>query len=70
MVDRRALLSFLLPIESTRICLVVNMKPFIKRGVSVNSKRRGRSWHFINELAQYFFEWSSLSRKGVQRLGS
>ena len=58
-------LSSLLPVESIRTCLVVNMKPYIKRGVSVNSKRRGRSWHFINELAQYFIEWSSLSKKGV-----
>ena len=41
------------------------MKPYIKRGASVNSKRRGRSWHFINELAQYFIKWSSFCKKGV-----
>ena len=57
-------LSSLLPVESIRTCLVVHMKPYIKKRVSVNSKRRGRSWHFINELAQYF-KWSLLSKKGV-----
>ena len=45
------------------------MKPYIKRGVSVNSIRRGRSWHFIDEREQYFFG-VVVTRKGVQRFGS